>query len=120
MQHHSFFFQVLMCSSFGAYDGGLVFMQLTMMPCLQLLGVPVVLVTVSGIMSGSLTLLLLPGLGWLSDSGKNPHRRKQVQSVGVVCVLCVHVFEFDFEFLSSFKFQVSCVRSNEPCILCVV
>ncbi|KAK7115327.1 uncharacterized protein [Littorina saxatilis] len=69
--------QVLLCAGLLSNDAGLVFMQLIMLPCLQSLGVPVSLVTISGCFSGSLALLSLPLIGWISDGGDTPHRRKK-------------------------------------------
>ncbi|XP_076449328.1 uncharacterized protein LOC143285791 [Babylonia areolata] len=69
--------QMCVCAGLMASDGGLVFLQLAMVPCLQTLGVPVSLVTVAGVISGSLALMGLPVLGWISDGGANPHRRKK-------------------------------------------
>ena len=69
--------QLAVCAGLLANDGGLVFMQLAMLPCLQTLGVPVSLVTVPGCLSGSLALVGLSLLGRVSDGGSHPHRRKK-------------------------------------------
>lgn len=69
--------QVALCAGLLASDGGLVFMQLMMLPTLQTLGVPVNSVTLPGCLSGIMCLVGLPVLGWLSDGGSNPHGRKK-------------------------------------------
>ena len=69
--------QLAVCAGFLSSDGGLVFMQLSMLPCLQTLGVPVASVTIPGCLSGTLAVLGLPVLGWVSDGGSHPHRRKR-------------------------------------------
>lgn len=69
--------QLAVCAGLLASDGGLVFMQLTMLPCLQTLGVPVSMVTIPGCLSGSLALVGLNVLGKISDGGDHPHRRKK-------------------------------------------
>lgn len=69
--------QVALCAGLLASDGGLVFMQLMMLPTLQTLGVPVNSVTLPGCLSGIMCLVGLPVLGWLSDGGSHPHGRKR-------------------------------------------
>ena len=69
--------QLAMSAGLLASDGGAVFMQLTMLPCLQALGVPVSMVTISGCLSGSMALVGLNVLGKISDGGNHPHRRKK-------------------------------------------
>ena len=69
--------QLAMSAGLLASDGGAVFMQLTMLPCLQALGVPVSMVTISGCLSGSMALVGLNVLGKISDGGSHPHRRKK-------------------------------------------
>ncbi|XP_076470473.1 uncharacterized protein LOC143300583 [Babylonia areolata] len=69
--------QVVLSAGLLASDGGLVLMQLVMLPTLQTLGVPVTSVTLPGCLSGSMALVGLPLLGCLSDRGSNPHGRKK-------------------------------------------
>ncbi|KAL8600449.1 hypothetical protein ACOMHN_010154 [Nucella lapillus] len=69
--------QAALCAGLAASDGGLVFMQLLMLPTLQTLGVPVSSVTLPGCLSGLLCLVGLPLLGYLSDGGSGPQGRKK-------------------------------------------
>ncbi|XP_076455414.1 uncharacterized protein LOC143290000 isoform X2 [Babylonia areolata] len=70
-------------------------MMLLIMEALQTLGVPLSLSYTPGLVSTPSSLLLLPLLGWLTDRGRNPQRRKfacillaaGVQTLGMLCLL---------------------------------
>nr|KAG5707802.1 hypothetical protein BaRGS_015962 [Batillaria attramentaria] len=71
------------------------FEHLYTMPLLQLLGMPLSLVSLTGIVAGPTATLLLLIVGWASDGGSNPHRRKIIAMafnctlliLGMVCIL---------------------------------
>ncbi|KAK7506813.1 hypothetical protein BaRGS_00001664 [Batillaria attramentaria] len=75
------------------------FEQLYTVPNLQLLGMPLKLVSLTAVVAGPVGTLLMPLLGWLSDKGSNPNRRKMMTVIlcmallvsGVFCVVLANV-----------------------------
>nr|KAG5714521.1 hypothetical protein BaRGS_006967 [Batillaria attramentaria] len=71
--------------------------QLYTVPNLQLLGMPLKLVSLSAVVAGPAGALLTPLLGWISDRGSNPNRRKMLNvmfcsALLVSGVLLVQIF----------------------------
>ncbi|KAL8577279.1 hypothetical protein ACOMHN_062788 [Nucella lapillus] len=68
-------------------------------PILQTLGLPLSLVTLTGAISGPSATFLLPLLGWWTDRGSNPSRRKTIATMivsivaftGMLCVLSANL-----------------------------
>ncbi|KAK7506863.1 hypothetical protein BaRGS_00001714 [Batillaria attramentaria] len=73
--------------------------QLYTVPNLQLLGMPLKLVSLSAVVAGPAGALLTPLLGWISDRGSNPNRRKMLNVMfcsallvsGVLCIIMANV-----------------------------
>ena len=55
---------------------------------LQTLGMPLSLVSLTALVAGPTAMVLLPLVGWLSDKGSNPQRRKTGAVVFVAGLLC--------------------------------
>ncbi|XP_076468109.1 uncharacterized protein LOC143298948 [Babylonia areolata] len=80
------------------------FEQLYTVPILQTLGLPMRLASVTGAVAGPTAFLLLPLLGWLTDRGSNPVRRKTMAAMfacgvtllGMLCVIMANILHFSY------------------------
>ncbi|KAK7497696.1 hypothetical protein BaRGS_00011091 [Batillaria attramentaria] len=68
-------------------EASISYEQLYLVPVLQTLGMPLKLVSLTGFVSGLLGIAVLPVVGWLSDRGSSPQRRKQVGVLMSVSVM---------------------------------
>lgn len=85
---------------------------------LQTLGMPLSLVSLTGLVAGPSAMVLLPFLGWLTDRGSNPQRRKTGAIIfaavlvitGMACLLMANVLHLNY--LLDYKVQMDSVFSN--------
>ncbi|BFZ19461.1 hypothetical protein BsWGS_22500 [Bradybaena similaris] len=84
-----FFVQVLLVSALFGIETVIAFEQIYQILFHQFLGVPVSLLSINGIVCGVVSMTLLPLLGYFSDKGSNPMKRKLCALfVGMIMFLC--------------------------------
>ncbi|KAK7507944.1 hypothetical protein BaRGS_00000909, partial [Batillaria attramentaria] len=69
--------KLTLVATFLGNESSISYEQLYLVPVLQTLGMPLRLSSLTGLVSGVLGVVILPILGWLSDRGSNPNRRKR-------------------------------------------
>ncbi|XP_076468078.1 uncharacterized protein LOC143298931 [Babylonia areolata] len=80
------------------------FEHLYTVPILQTLGLPMRLASLTGAVAGPTAFSLLPLLGWLTDQGSNPVRRKMMAAIfacglvfmGMLCIIMANIFHFNY------------------------
>ncbi|KAK7507007.1 hypothetical protein BaRGS_00001858 [Batillaria attramentaria] len=102
------------------------FAQIYTVPNLQLLGMPLQLVSLTAVVAGPAGTLLTPLLGWISDRGSNPNRRKMLNVMfcsvlllsGVVCVVSANVLHLQSlsETINNTKVDPDTIRDTDNII----
>ncbi|XP_070197801.1 uncharacterized protein [Littorina saxatilis] len=96
--------KLMLCASLWGMEASADFEHLYLVPILQNLGMPLSLVSLTGLMVGPASVIFLPCLGWLTDRGSNPQRRKTAAVffaaglliTGMMCLIAANLMHLNY------------------------